>query len=65
MEEITPPGSVVPVYRAEVDAKQQEADQKERDRVAAEHAEMLEPRKAPLRRIGLTDAEIDVVLGLA
>lgn len=65
MEEITPPESVVPVYRGDVDVKQQKADQKERERIAAEHAEMLEPRKAPLRRLGLTDAEIDVVLGLA
>ena len=65
MEEITPPESVVPVYRADVDVKQQKADQKERDRHAAEQAAALEARKAPLRRIGLTHEEINVVLGIA
>ena len=64
MEEITPPESVVPIYRADTDVKQQKADQKERDRIDPEQAAALEARKAPLRRIGLTDAEIDVVLGL-
>lgn len=63
MEEITPEGSVCPVYREEVDKKQAAADKKERERIAAEQAAAVEARKAPLRRIGLTDDEIALVLG--
>ena len=65
MEDITPSDSVVPVYRADVDVAQQKADQTERERVAAEQAAALEVRKVPLRRLGLTDDEINVVLNLA
>jgi hypothetical protein len=64
MKDITPEGSIVPVYRAEIDKAQQAADQAERERVAAEHAATVEARKAPLRRLGLTDTEIDTVLGI-
>jgi hypothetical protein len=64
MKNITPQNSVVPVYRAEVDEAQRAADQAEAERVAAEQAAALEARKAPLRRIGLTDEEINTVLGL-
>jgi hypothetical protein len=64
MENITPKGSAAPVYRAETDEAQQAADTVERERIAAEQAAALEARKAPLRRLGLTDQEIDIVLGL-
>jgi hypothetical protein len=64
MEDITPQGSAAPVYRAEVDEAQQAADTVERERIADEQAAALEARKAPLRRLGLTDKEIDTVLGL-
>ena len=64
MEDITPAGSVAPVYRAEIDEEQQTADEAERARIAAEQVAALEARKAPLRRIGLTEDEINTVLGL-
>lgn len=64
MENITPTGSAAPVYRAEVDEAQRAADQIEAERIAVEQAAALEARKAPLRRIGLTDEEINIVLGL-
>ena len=65
MEEITPTGSAAPVYRAEVDETQQAADETERERIADEQAAALEARKAPLRRLGLTEDEINTVLGLS
>lgn len=64
MEDITPAGSAAPVYRAEVDEVQRAADQAEAARIAEEQAAALEARKAPLRRIGLTEDEINTVLGL-
>ena len=64
MEDITPPGSAAPVYRAEIDEEQAAIDQAERARIADEQAALLEARKAPLRRIGLTEDEINTVLGL-
>lgn len=64
MQDITPVGSAAPVYRAEVDEAQQAADEAERARIAEEQATALEARKAPLRRIGLTEDEINTVLGL-
>jgi hypothetical protein len=39
-------------------------DQAEQERIEQERAERLETRKAPLRRLGLTDEEINTVLGL-
>ena len=36
----------------------------DRERVAEEQAAALEARKAPLRRLGLTDDEINIVLGV-
>lgn len=63
MQDITPENSVAPVYRAEIDKAQQTADEAERARIAEEQAAALEARKAPLRRLGLTDDEIAVVLG--
>ena len=38
--------------------------QTEAEAAAAEQAAALEARKEPLRRLGLTEDEIDVVLGL-
>lgn len=64
MEDITPQGSAAPVYRAETDETQQAADVAERERIAADQAAALEARKAPLRRLGLTEDEINIVLGL-
>lgn len=64
MQDITPKGSAAPVYRAEIDETQQAADQAEAERVAAEQADALEARKAPLRRLGLTEDEINTVLGI-
>lgn len=64
MEDITPAGSAAPVYRAEVDEAQRAADQAEAQRIASEQAVALEARKAPLRRLGLTEDEINTVLGL-
>ena len=40
-----------------------EASTADLERIAAEQAVALEARKAPLRRLGLTEDEIDVVLG--
>ena len=64
MENITPEGSAAPVYRAETDEAQQAADATERERIAAEQAAALDARKEPLRRLGLTEDEINTVLGL-
>ena len=64
MQDITPEGSAAPVYRAEVDEAQKAADQAEAARIADENAAALEARKAPLRRLGLTEDEILVVLGI-
>jgi hypothetical protein len=64
MEDITPPESIVPIYRAEIDEAQQAADQAERERIEAEQTAALEARKEPLRRLGLTEDEINTVLGL-
>jgi hypothetical protein len=64
MENITPRDSVVPVYRAEVDEAQRAADELERERLEAERIAALEARKAPLRRLGLTEDEINIVLGI-
>jgi len=64
MEDITPIESVVPVYRAPIDADQKAADAVEAQRIADEQAAALEARKAPLRRIGLTEDEITTVLGV-
>jgi hypothetical protein len=64
MEDITPSGSAAPVYRAEVDEAQRAADQAEAARIADEQAAALETRKAPLRRLGLTEDEINTVLGI-
>lgn len=64
MEQINPSNSAAPVYRAAVDETQQAADEIERARIADEQAAALEARKAPLRRIGLTEDEINTVLGL-
>ena len=64
MEDITPTGSAAPVYRADIDEVQQAADQAERERIQAEADAALEARKAPLRRLGLTEDEINTVLGL-
>ena len=36
----------------------------DRERVAEEQAAALKARKAPLRRLGLTDDEINIVLGV-
>ena len=63
MQDITPENSVAPVYRAEIDKAQRTADEAERARIAKEQSAALEARKAPLRRLGLTDDEIAVVLG--
>lgn len=41
-----------------------EASTADLERIATEQAAALEARKEPLRRIGLTDEEIDTVLGL-
>lgn len=64
MEDITPQGSAAPVYRADIDEAQQAADLIEAERVAAEQTAALEVRKEPLRRLGLTEDEINTVLGL-
>lgn len=50
---------------AEVAAYEQTVAELEADRVAREAAEVaaLEARKAPLRRLGLTEDEINTVLG--
>lgn len=64
MEDITPAGSAAPVYRVEVDEAQRAADQAESARIASEQAAALEARKAPLRRLGLTEDEINTVLGI-
>ena len=64
MKEITPEGSIAPIYRAVVDEAQKAADTAEAERIASEQAAALEARKAPLRRIGLSDEEINIVLGL-
>jgi hypothetical protein len=64
MEDITPEGSAAPVYRAEIDQGQLAIDEAERARIAEEQAAALEARKAPLRRLGLTEDEINTVLGL-
>ena len=37
---------------------------KDRERVTAEQQTALEARKAPLRKLGLSDEEINTVLGL-
>ena len=63
MEDITPAGSAAPVYRAEIDEAQRAADPATMQAAAQEQAAALETRKAPLRRLGLTDDEIAVVLG--
>ena len=51
---------------AEIAAYHQTAAELEADRVAREAAELaaLEARKAPLRRLGLAEDEINTVLGL-
>jgi len=64
MENITPENSSVPIYRAEIDEAQQAADVAERERIAADQAAALDARKEPLRRLGLTEDEINTVLGL-
>lgn len=48
-----------PEEAAAIEAQHAAAEQAEADRVAA-----LEARKEPLRRLGLTEDEIDTVLGL-
>ena len=63
MKDITPEGSIAPVYRAEVDESQRAADDAERERIAVEQVAAVEARKAPLRRLGLTDTEIDALIG--
>lgn len=40
------------------------AYQAEQERIAAEQAAAIEARKEPLRRLGLTEDEINTVLGL-
>lgn len=64
MQDITPTDSIAPIYRAEVDEAQKAADQAEAQRIADEQAAALEARKAPLRRLGLTEDEITTVLGV-
>jgi hypothetical protein len=67
MELITPPDSVVPVYRIELDAKQVANDEKERARLAAEEKAQHDVRAsavAKLAALGLTKAEVEALLGL-
>jgi hypothetical protein len=64
MEDITPQGSASPVYRAKINEAQKALDVVERARIAEEQAAALETRKAPLRRLGLSDEEINLILGL-
>lgn len=64
LEDITPADSIAPIYRAEIDEAQRAADKAERARIAEEQAVALEARKAPLRRLGLTEDEINTVLGI-
>ena len=64
LQDITPDDSVVPIYRAPVDETQKAADNAERERIAEAQATAREARKAPLRRLGLTEDEINTVLGL-
>lgn len=66
MEDITPEGSIVPVYRMEEDAEQKLKDQETWSRLAEEEQVRMLAREtalAKLSALGLTEAEIKALLG--